>query len=87
MSKSIKKHVFLIGAGIINLLHGSLHLIQFLQSLLLVKESMSNHESKLDSFLHNPILSLVWGLIGLVTLVIGIKDFLHHKKCKHEHKI
>jgi hypothetical protein len=35
----------------------------------------------LDAVLHSPILSIVWAVIGLITLYIGIKDFMHHKKC------
>jgi len=27
-------------------------------------------------------MSLVWALVGLSTLILGIKDYLHHKKCK-----
>lgn len=83
----VKKSVIIIGIGIINLLHGGLHIIQFIQSLILVKESMSQHKDEgiIDTILHNPIFAFVWALIGLTTLWMGIKDFRHHRKCNHKH--
>jgi len=33
--------------------------------------------------LHNPYFAILWGIVGLFTLWIGIKDFIHHKKCNH----
>jgi len=83
--ENIKKPFVLIGLGLVNILHGGLHLIQFLQSILLVNESVTHHDSGLDRILHNPIFALVWGLVGLMTLYIGIKDYIHHRKCKHKH--
>jgi hypothetical protein len=74
----MKKYWLLITLGSVNLLHGILHLFQFVQSVLLIG---SEHNEKLEHFLHNPILSFVWAIIGLVTLFIGIKDFKHHKDC------
>ena len=74
----MKKYWLLITLGSVNLLHGILHLFQFVQSVLLIG---SEHNEKLENFLHNPILSFVWAIIGLVTLFIGIKDFKHHKDC------
>lgn len=74
----MKKYWVLITLGSVNLIHGILHIFQFFQSVLLIG---SIHNEKLESFLHNPILSIIWAIIGLVTLFIGIKDFRHHKKC------
>lgn len=82
--KKFKSSIILIGVGLLNLLHASLHIIQFIQSIILVKESVSNHnhdESFIDSLLHNPYFAILWGLIGISTLIIGIKDYKHHKKC------
>ncbi|NBX78094.1 hypothetical protein EBQ93_01895 [bacterium] len=79
LNTSKMRKYLLIGLGSVNLLHGILHIIQFIQSILL----LSAHESSLERFLHNPILSFLWAIIGLVTLYIGIKDFRHHKNCKH----
>jgi hypothetical protein len=40
-------------------------------------------EGLVESILHNPVFAFVWGIIGLLTLWIGIKDFKHHNKCDH----
>ena len=71
------KSLILISLGSINLIHAILHLLQFIQSILLVSNSILPE----DSFLHSPILGVIWGIIGLATLYIGIKDFRHHKDC------
>lgn len=82
----MRKSFTLISIGILNLLHASSHIVQFIQSALLVTTSVAhNHENEgvLEHILHNPILNIIWGLIGIFTLYIGIKDFRHHNKCKH----
>ena len=71
------KSLILISLGSINLIHAIVHLLQFIQSILLVSQSIIPE----DSFLHSPIIGVIWGVIGLVTLYIGIKDFRHHKDC------
>lgn len=83
---NIKKSMLIIGIGIINLLHAGLHIIQFLQSIILVRESLHKHdESGIESILHNPIVAFIWAIVGFITLWMGIKDFKHHKKCNHKH--
>jgi hypothetical protein len=77
------KTFFMISAGLLNLIHGLTHLLQFVQSILLVKYSTSNCDE--DSILHNPYFSLLWAIIGLITLIIGVKDYIHHRKCKTKH--
>lgn len=78
----MKRSTILIGLGSLNLVHGILHILQFIQSVLLVSSSLKEeHQTGLDAVLHSPILSIVWAVIGLITLYIGIKDFRHHKKC------
>jgi hypothetical protein len=82
----MKKSLTLISVGILNLLHASSHIIQFIQSVLLVSTSVAhNHkdEGALEHILHNPVLNIIWALVGLFTLYIGIKDFRHHNKCTH----
>lgn len=80
-----RKSIALIVAGAINVLHASTHLIQFVQSIILVSISSAteDHDGFFEAVLHNPILNIVWALVGLFTLYLGIKDFNHHKKCKH----
>ena len=77
----INKSTILIGIGSLNLIHGVLHILQFIQSVLLVSTSVNEKHSGIDSFLHSPVLSVIWAIIGLVTLYIGIKDFKHHNNC------
>lgn len=78
----IGKSSILIGIGSLNLIHGILHILQFIQSVLLVSTSVSEKHTGIDALLHSPILSVIWAIIGLVTLYIGIKDFKHHKNHK-----
>jgi hypothetical protein len=84
----LKKALLFIGLGTINLLHAGLHIIQFIQSIFLVTMSVEHHHSHdeglIESLLHNPIFALFWGIIGLLTLWVGIRDFRHHNKCKHD---
>jgi hypothetical protein len=75
----MRKYWILIGAGGLNLLHGLLHIFQFIQSIFLIGHS---HNETMEQLLHSPILSFIWAVVGLATLIIGIKDFKHHKNCK-----
>jgi uncharacterized membrane protein YuzA (DUF378 family) len=81
MSKG--KSIFLISVGALNLLHGLTHLFQFVQSLFLITYSVGHHED--DNIMHSPILSIIWAIVGISSLVIGIRDYRHHKKCHDNH--
>ena len=76
----MRKALLLIGLGGINILHGLLHLIQFIQSILLVGNILPNN--RIETILHSKVLTLVWAIVGIITLYIGIRDFTHHKNCK-----
>mgnify|MGYP003627967182 CR=1 FL=1 len=86
-SEKSTKYIFLISVGVLNLFHGLFHIIQFIQSAFIVAyATQSNHhhnESFIDSVMHSPIFALIMGVVGILTLVIGIKDYRHHKKCNH----
>ena len=72
--------MILIGSA--NVLHGGLHVLQFIQSVFLVVKSTQDHET---GFLHSPLWGLVWAALGILSLYIGIKDFRHHRNHKdHE---
>jgi NADH:ubiquinone oxidoreductase subunit 5 (subunit L)/multisubunit Na+/H+ antiporter MnhA subunit len=87
----MKKHIILISIGILNVLHGLFHIIQFIQSAFFVAYATHNHhhhhESWIEKVMHNPIFALLMGLIGVFTLVIGIKDFRHHQKCNSKNNV
>ena len=89
-SKIKKSSIVLISVGFLNFVHGMLHVIQFLQSMIMIAYSAErtdqHSESVLDSILHHPMLAFLWAIIGLLTFIIGIKDFRHHRKCGNEHK-
>ena len=80
----MKKTLLLIGLGIFNALHALIHLFQFAQSMVLLHTSLNapDNETGIDKLLHNPIFSIIWAIIGIMTIYIGIKDFKHH----HKHK-
>jgi ABC-type long-subunit fatty acid transport system fused permease/ATPase subunit len=80
----MKNYIALISIGVVNVLHALMHVVQFLQSVFLMNQSMNQH-GFIDDLLHNPIFSVIWGLVGLLTLWIGIKDYKHHKdkNCSH----
>jgi len=85
----MKKSLILISVGVLNFLHGMFHVIQFIQSMLLVAYSTDNshcqeHQSWIDKLMHSPVFAIIWAIIGILTLVIGVKDYRHHKKCNHE---
>lgn len=88
----MRKYITLIFVGLLNLLHASMHLLQFLQSLILIYSSpkrfgkeieINNNESLIDKLIHNPYINIIWMIVAIFTLYLGIKDYLHHKRCKH----
>ncbi len=90
----MKKYVVLILVGTLNLLHASMHLLQFIQSMILIynnpvtfgknkMDHMDQNVSTIDSILHNPYINILWIFVAIFTLYLGVKDFLHHRKCKH----
>lgn len=90
-SPKIKKRaIVLISVGLLNFVHGMLHVIQFVQSMVLIAYSTQrtehHSESTLDTILHHPMGAFLWAIIGLLTFIIGIKDFRHHRKCGNGHK-
>lgn len=84
----MKKHFILISVGVFNIVHGSFHIVQFIQSMFFVVYTTHEHDhdgSFIEKTMHHPIFGLLMGLVGILTLVIGIKDYIHHRRC-HTHK-
>jgi len=79
----MKKYIIIISAGVFNSLHGISHVVQFIQSMLLVSNNHNHSACHEEGFFNHPLFSLLWAVIGIATLVIGIKDFIHHRRCKH----
>lgn len=82
----MKKILLIISIGLLNTIHGIFHIIQFIQSMILMSYSTSSHNEEnsiIEKIMHNPIFALIMGIIGITTLFIGIKDYIHHKKCNH----
>jgi hypothetical protein len=75
----MKKIIAFILLGLLNTLHGLLHIIQFIQSAFLA----SGSNDHIHTIMENPIFSISMGIIGIITLIIGIRDWIHHRKCKH----
>jgi hypothetical protein len=74
----------LITLGTINILHAGLHLFQFVQSLLLVNQSIGKPHGFIHILTHSPYFAIVWAILGIFTLWVGIKDYKHHNKCKDD---
>tara|TARA_R110000803_G_scaffold75991_1_gene140377 strand:- start:239 stop:505 length:267 start_codon:yes stop_codon:yes gene_type:complete len=84
--KNRNKSFILMSVGVLNLFHGIFHLIQFAQSMFIVAYSTKSHnhseESFIEEIMHNPIFALLMGIVGITTLIIGINDYRHHRRCK-----
>lgn len=82
----MKKYLTLISLGFVNVVHSILHLVQFLQSWLLIQQSSEDQHqlSWLEELSHNSYINIVWMAIGIYTLYLGITDFQHHRKCSHK---
>lgn len=80
MERTGKSSLALIGLGAANLAHGALHIMQFVQSLILAGSSAIESHG-LAEWMHSPWMSIAWAATGIITLCIGIKDFRHHRKC------
>lgn len=74
----MKKIILMIFIGLLNTLHGVLHIVQFIQSLIMT----TGHQHGMEFFDH-PAWMVVWSIIGVLSLVIGIRDWRHHRKCNH----
>jgi hypothetical protein len=83
----MKKALTLMSFGVFNLLHASFHIIQFIQSMMIVAYS-THHEPHndgfIDSLMHNPIVAIIFAIIGISSIVMGVKDYRHHKRCENE---
>ena len=75
MSK-LKKGIIILTA--INLLHAFMHIIQFLQSILIVSYSI-NKDNIFHKILENPIFAFISIIVGVFTLIIGWKDYKSHQ--------
>lgn len=82
------KSLLLVSAGLFNILHALLHVLQVFQSFYLTHSVLSStcgHSDNLvEKILHSPYAAILWVIVGLSTLVIGVRDFIHHKRCYGE---
>lgn len=79
----MKKHTGIILLGLLNIVHGASHLLQVIQSLFLASYSFGNHNhGKLEKVLESPYMGVLWVIVGISTIVLGIRDYQHHKKHK-----
>ena len=79
----MKRFKIIIAVGVLNVIHGGIHIFQFLQSMLLTYYSINQTKSEwLEAIMESPWMGLVWGLLGILTLYIGYNDYKHHKHHK-----
>jgi hypothetical protein len=59
----MKTFKLIILVGILNVVHGAIHIFQFIQSVLLTYYSVSHKESGwIHKIMENPWMGLVWGI-------------------------
>lgn len=76
----MKKFKILITVGVLNVIHGGIHIFQFIQSMLLTYFSFTHQDnSTLEMIMESPWMGLLWGALGILTLYIGWNDYKHHK--------
>lgn len=71
----------LIAIGALNLLHGLMHLLQFVQSIFMASYSFGllTDGGWLHKLMENPLMGLLWASIGITAVIVGIKDYKYHK--------
>lgn len=73
-----KSSILLILTG----LHSLSHVIQFIQSVLLISHGiLENSHHAHDVWFNNPYFNIFWGIVGVASLIIGLKNI----KSKHSH--
>jgi len=79
----MKSYKLIIAVGAMNVIHGGVHIFQFIQSFLLSYYSLSHKDGEwVHKIMENPWMGLVWGILGILTLYIGFRDYKHHKHHK-----
>lgn len=74
--KNINKTSLLL---ILGGLHSLSHVIQFVQSILLISHGViENSGHAHDAWFNNPYFNIFWGIIGIASLIMGIKSFRKH---------
>jgi hypothetical protein len=80
----MKTFKIIIIVGLLNVIHGAIHIFQFIQSVLLTYYSLSHKGGDwISKLMESPWMGLVWGSLGILTLYIGYNDYKHHKKENH----
>lgn len=81
----MKKYKTLFVLGALNILHASVHVIQMLQSVFLISYATNKEENWLHNLMENPLISILWAALGLLTMYLGYRDYKIHKKEIHSH--
>ena len=63
----------LLTIGVINVIHGGIHLLQVAQSALMVSYSLNHdHDNWTHKMFESPWMALVWAAAGIITIVIAL---------------
>lgn len=77
----MKHYSGIILLGVLNLLHGLMHVIQFIQSLFIASNSFNGHKDDwFHHFMESPIIGFISVFIAGFTIFVGIRDYKHHIK-------
>jgi len=75
-----KSSIGLIIIGVLNLIHASMHIIQLVQSILIVSYSLNHNENSwVHKLFESPIFAFASAIVAIATIVIGWRDYKHHK--------
>lgn len=77
------RHLSIILLGVINIIHASFHVIQVVQSVFIATYSLTNNKNNWAfKFMESPVVGFISLAIGIFTVIIGIRDYKHHKHHK-----
>lgn len=78
----MKRYSTLIFLGVLNIVHAATHIFQFVQSMFLMSYSITHKETWFHHAMESPWMGVLWGLLGVLTLYLGVRDYRHHKHHK-----
>lgn len=80
----LNKSLTIIVLGVINMGHILIHVVQVIQSLILAKNESNSCEHISELSVENILITAFWVIVAITTIIIGVKDYIHHIRCDHK---